>query len=211
MTDSDWVPAIHMASAVLTDCGGRTCHAVIVSWELVVLCLVGTKDAAERLNTGQTYTVDCTHGKSGRAYDGKAEIERTQINTDDLPTTKTKIHVILVDPLDQKPVTASHRWKFLCASSRKELAVLAWHFILLSLSGLAISNPTSTVVWLVAKVSNPMKRIPWLGYAERLVICTLTLRMPLNWCALQQLFGSSLWSGTQQQTGLCRVSCWEKH
>jgi pyruvate,water dikinase len=87
-----------MASAVVTNRGGRTCHAAIVSRELGVPCLVGTKDATERLKTGQTYTVDCTHGNSGRVYDGKAEIERTQINTDDLPTTKTKVQVILGDP-----------------------------------------------------------------------------------------------------------------
>jgi pyruvate,water dikinase len=96
--DPDWVPAIRMASAVVTNRGGRTCHAAIVSRELGVPCIVGTKDATEKLKTGETYTVDCSNGNSGRVHEGTAQIERTERNIMDLPETKTKIQLILGDP-----------------------------------------------------------------------------------------------------------------
>ena len=98
MTDPDWVPAIRMASAVVTNRGGRTCHAAIVSRELGVPCIVGTKDATERLETGKAYTVDCSNGNSGRVYEGVAKIDRTEIDSRDLPKTKTKVQLILGDP-----------------------------------------------------------------------------------------------------------------
>lgn len=98
MTDPDWVPAIRMASAVVTNRGGRTCHAAIVSRELGVPCIVGTKDATEVLKTGKTYTVDCSHGNSGRVHEGSAQIDKTEFSVEDLPKTKTKIQLILADP-----------------------------------------------------------------------------------------------------------------
>lgn len=98
MTDPDWVPAIRMASAVVTNRGGRTCHAAIVSRELGVPCIVGTKDATDILKTGQTYTVDCSNGNTGLVHEGSAKIERKEFNIDDLPETKTKIQLILGDP-----------------------------------------------------------------------------------------------------------------
>lgn len=87
-----------MASAVVTNRGGRTCHAAIVSRELGVPCIVGTKDATDVLKTGKTYTVDCSEGNSGHVYAGKATIERTELNIDDLPETNTKVKLILADP-----------------------------------------------------------------------------------------------------------------
>ena len=87
-----------MASAVVTNRGGRTCHAAIVSRELGVPCIVGTKDATTTLQNGQTYTVDCTHGNSGRVHLGEATVKREKLNTKDLPHTKTQIKVILGDP-----------------------------------------------------------------------------------------------------------------
>jgi pyruvate, water dikinase len=98
MTDPDWVPAIRMASAVVTNRGGRTCHAAIVSRELGVPCIVGTKYATEKLKTGQKYTIDCSHGANGHIYEGEAKINRKVVNTDDLPQTKTEIKLILADP-----------------------------------------------------------------------------------------------------------------
>jgi pyruvate,water dikinase len=92
------VPAIRIASAVVTNRGGRTCHAAIVSRELGVPCLVGSKDATTRLKTGKEYTVDCSSGNVGHVYQGVASIERTEINVDDLPKTKTEIKLILGDP-----------------------------------------------------------------------------------------------------------------
>lgn len=82
-----------MASAVVTNRGGRTCHAAIVSRELGVPCLVGTRDATDVLKTSRKYTVDCSEGNSGHVYSGSANIERTEINIDDLPETKTKVKV----------------------------------------------------------------------------------------------------------------------
>ena len=98
MTDPDWVPAIRLASAVVTNRGGRTCHAAIVSRELGVPCIVGTKDATQVLKTGESYTVDCSQGNTGLVYQGEAKLERIEINKDELPTTKTKIQLILGDP-----------------------------------------------------------------------------------------------------------------
>ena len=87
-----------MASAVVTNRGGRTCHAAIVCRELGVPCIVGTKDATEKLKTGQDCTIDCSQGNNGRVYDGRANIKRNKVNVNDLPRTKTKIQLILGDP-----------------------------------------------------------------------------------------------------------------
>jgi pyruvate,water dikinase len=92
------MPAIRMASAVVTNRGGRTCHAAIVSRELGVPCIVGTKDATEKLIPGLTYTVDCSHGNTGRVHLGVAKIKKSEFNIEDLPKTKTKIQLILADP-----------------------------------------------------------------------------------------------------------------
>jgi pyruvate, water dikinase len=76
----------------------RTCHAAIVSRELGVPCIVGTKDATEVLKTGETYTIDCSSGNVGHVHKGSAIIERTEVQLDDLPKTKTKVQLILGDP-----------------------------------------------------------------------------------------------------------------
>jgi len=98
MTDPDWVPAIRIASSVVTNRGGRTCHAAIVSRELGVPCIVGTKDATEVLYTNKEYTIDCSRGSEGHVYEGLSSIRRTEITLDNLPTTKTEIKLILGDP-----------------------------------------------------------------------------------------------------------------
>ena len=98
MTDPDWVPAIRMASAVVTNRGGRTCHAAIVSRELGVPCIVGTKDATELMTTGQSYTVDCSQGSVGHVHEGIGKIETSTFSIGDIPQTKTKIQLILADP-----------------------------------------------------------------------------------------------------------------
>jgi pyruvate,water dikinase len=63
--DPDWVPGLRIAAGVITNRGGRTCHAAIVSRELGVPCIVGTKDATEKLETGDIYTIDCSNGSTG--------------------------------------------------------------------------------------------------------------------------------------------------
>jgi pyruvate, water dikinase len=87
-----------MASAVVTNRGGRTCHAAIVSRELGVPCIVGTKDATETLKTGLPYTIDCSRGSEGQVYEGLSKIDKTLIQLDELPITKTEIKLILGDP-----------------------------------------------------------------------------------------------------------------
>jgi len=69
MTDPDWVPIMRLASAIITEEGGRTCHAAIVSRELGVPCIVGAKEASRVLKTGQTVTVDCSSGQ-GKIFSG---------------------------------------------------------------------------------------------------------------------------------------------
>jgi len=89
-TDPDWEPIMRIASAIVTDRGGRTCHAAIVSRELGIPCIIGTGNGTRVIKTGQRVTVDTSEGE-GRVYDGmlKFKIERT--NLKELPKTRTKI------------------------------------------------------------------------------------------------------------------------
>ena len=80
MTDPDWEPVLERAAAVVTDQGGRTCHAAIVSRELGIPCVVGTEHATELLSEGQVVTVSCAEGEEGRVYEGAVEFERTEID-----------------------------------------------------------------------------------------------------------------------------------
>ncbi len=70
MTDPDWEPVLKRAAAVVTDEGGRTCHAAIVSRELGIPCVVGTAAATRTLVNGQVVTVSCAEGDDGRVYAG---------------------------------------------------------------------------------------------------------------------------------------------
>lgn len=89
-TDPDWEPIMRIASAIVTDRGGRTCHAAIVSRELGIPCIIGTGNGTKVLKTGQEVTVDTSEGQ-GLVYEGllKFRIERT--NLAELPRTRTKI------------------------------------------------------------------------------------------------------------------------
>lgn len=98
MTDPDWVPALRRAAAVVTDRGGRTCHAAIVSRELGVPCVVGTGDATHVLETGQRVTVSCARGTRGEVFDGDVEFVEEEVRFDALPQTRTKLMLILADP-----------------------------------------------------------------------------------------------------------------
>ncbi len=72
MTDPDWNPIMKKASSIITNKGGRTCHAAIVSRELGIPCVVGTVNATEVLKNGQEVTVDCSSGEKGYVYERKA-------------------------------------------------------------------------------------------------------------------------------------------
>ena len=98
MTDPDWVPAMKLASAIVTDRGGRTCHAAIVSRELGVPCVVGAGNATKIIKTGKEITVSCAEGEQGYVYEGLIpfKIKRTDISK--VGKTKVKILMNLGEP-----------------------------------------------------------------------------------------------------------------
>ena len=106
ITDPDWVPAMRRAAAVVTDRGGRTSHAAIVSRELGVPAVLGTADATTTLTDGAVVTVSCAEGDIGYVYDGSASISRHEVTLDEIPTTRTKVMLNLADP-----AAASKWWR----------------------------------------------------------------------------------------------------
>jgi pyruvate,water dikinase len=91
MTDPDWEPILKRAAAVVTDHGGRTCHAAIVSRELGIPCVVGTANATKALATGTLVTVSCAEGDEGKVYAGRVEFERTEIEPAKLPEPRVPV------------------------------------------------------------------------------------------------------------------------
>lgn len=98
MTDPDWVPVMKMAAAIVTNRGGRACHAAIVSRELGIPCVVGTNNATEKISEGQKITVSCAAGEEGRVYDGLLKYEVNHLDLKTLPKTKTKVMVNIGSP-----------------------------------------------------------------------------------------------------------------
>ncbi|WP_027190575.1 phosphoenolpyruvate synthase [Fundidesulfovibrio putealis] len=98
MTDPDWEPIMKIASAIVTNRGGRTCHAAIVSRELGIPCVVGTGHGTERIAEGQEITVDCSQGADGRVYRGLLDFTVEELNLSDIPRPKTKITMNLAAP-----------------------------------------------------------------------------------------------------------------
>ncbi|MGE4553735.1 MAG: phosphoenolpyruvate synthase [Desulfovibrionaceae bacterium] len=98
MTDPDWEPIMKVAAAIVTNRGGRTCHAAIVSRELGIPCVVGAVNGTERLRSGQEVTVDCSQGQEGYVYDGLAPFEVVETDLDAMPATRTKIMLNLAAP-----------------------------------------------------------------------------------------------------------------
>jgi pyruvate,water dikinase len=98
MTDPDWVPVMRIASAIITDEGGKTAHAAIVSRELGVPCIVGTKNATKILKNNQIVTVDCTQGSVGRVFAGNIPFSTKTYNLDKIPDLTTKIMVNIGAP-----------------------------------------------------------------------------------------------------------------
>ncbi|XCN72833.1 MAG: phosphoenolpyruvate synthase [Candidatus Electrothrix aestuarii] len=98
MTDPDWEPIMKIAGAIVTNRGGRTCHAAIISRELGIPCVIGTGDATDKISTGQEVTASSAEGETGYVYEGllKYEIETTDLAN--MPTTKTKIMMNLAIP-----------------------------------------------------------------------------------------------------------------
>ena len=91
MTDPDWEPIMKIASAIVTNKGGRTCHAAIISRELGIPCVIGTGNGDELIKAGQEITVSCCEGETGHVYEGMLEYELQEFNLEDIPQTRTKI------------------------------------------------------------------------------------------------------------------------
>ncbi|HEU4342335.1 MAG TPA: phosphoenolpyruvate synthase [Candidatus Binatia bacterium] len=97
-TDPDWEPTMKKAAAIVTNRGGRTCHAAIVSRELGLPAIVGTESATELLSTGQAVTVCCAEGDTGSVYQGFLKFNVERINLQDLPRPRTKVMMNVGNP-----------------------------------------------------------------------------------------------------------------
>jgi len=98
MTDPDWEPVMKRASAIVTNRGGRTCHAAIIARELGVPAVVGTGDAVEKISDGQTVTVSCAQGDTGFIYDGSLAFERITTDLAQMPPAPMKIMMNVANP-----------------------------------------------------------------------------------------------------------------
>jgi pyruvate,water dikinase len=98
ITDPDWEPVMKRAAAIITNRGGRTCHAAIIARELGIPAVVGCVDATQRIRDGQPVTVSCAEGDTGHVYEGLLEFERKQIELDALPKIPVKIMMNVGNP-----------------------------------------------------------------------------------------------------------------
>ncbi len=98
MTDPDWEPVLRNAAAVVTDHGGRTCHAAIVSREMNLPCVVGTVNGTTALREGQVVTVSCAGGDVGHVYDGAVPFEHSEFDPASLPETRVPLMLNMADP-----------------------------------------------------------------------------------------------------------------
>ena len=97
-TDPDWEPIMKKASAIVTNQGGRTCHAAIIAREMGIPAIVGCGDATEVLITGQEVTISCAEGDEGRVYSGLLPFEVQETTLEDLPRTRTQILMNVGNP-----------------------------------------------------------------------------------------------------------------
>ncbi len=98
ITDPDWEPVMKRAAAIVTNRGGRTCHAAIIARELGIPAVVGCGNATQRIHDGQPVTVSCAEGDTGQVYEGLLEFERKQIELDALPKIPVKIMMNVGNP-----------------------------------------------------------------------------------------------------------------
>ena len=97
-TDPDWEPILKKALGVVTDQGGRTCHAAIIAREMGITAVVGTGDGTSRIWDGQTITLSCCEGEEGRVYPGHVPYRMEEQAIEDLPATRTQILINLANP-----------------------------------------------------------------------------------------------------------------
>ncbi len=98
MTDPNWEPVMKRASAIVTNRGGRTCHAAIIARELGIPAVVGCGDATDRLLSDTLVTVSCAEGDTGYIYDGLLETEVSEVQRGDMPVIQTKIMMNIGNP-----------------------------------------------------------------------------------------------------------------
>ncbi len=98
MTDPDWEPAMKLAAAIVTEKGSRTSHAAIVSRELGIPCIVGTKNATTVIKQRQNVTISCSEGEIGKVYDKLLKFEKKEIDLQKVPETKTQIMLNIGNP-----------------------------------------------------------------------------------------------------------------
>jgi pyruvate,water dikinase len=91
MTDPDWEPIMKIAGAIVTNRGGRTCHAAIISRELGIPCVIGTVNGSEVIKNGTEITVSCAEGETAKIYEGLLKFEIDKLDLDTVPATKTMI------------------------------------------------------------------------------------------------------------------------
>ena len=98
MTDPDWEPVMKRAAAIVTNRGGRTCHAAIIARELGIPAVVGCGDATTKIRDGQPVTVSCAEGDTGYVYEGRLDFEQQQIELDALPPPPVRIMMNVGNP-----------------------------------------------------------------------------------------------------------------
>jgi pyruvate,water dikinase len=98
MTDPDWGPIMNRASAIITNSGGRTAHAAIVSRELGIAAVVGAEGATEKIENGQEVTVSCARGEKGTVYKGALDFEENEVDLEDLPEPPVQIMMNIASP-----------------------------------------------------------------------------------------------------------------
>ena len=97
-TDPDWEPVMKRAAAIVTNRGGRTCHAAIIARELGIPAVVGCGDATKVLKDGAEVTVSCAEGDTGHVYEGLLEIDVAEVALDRMPPAPTKIMMNVGNP-----------------------------------------------------------------------------------------------------------------
>ncbi|KJH71310.1 phosphoenolpyruvate synthase [Aliterella atlantica] len=105
-TDPDWEPIMKKASAIVTNSGGRTCHAAIIARELGIPAIVGSGNATNVIKTGQEITISCAEGEEGRVYAGLLPYEVREVPLENLPRTRTKILMNVGNPAEAFSLSA---------------------------------------------------------------------------------------------------------
>ncbi|MBD2666855.1 phosphoenolpyruvate synthase [Richelia sinica FACHB-800] len=134
-TDPDWEPIMKKASAIVTNSGGRTCHAAIIAREMGIPALVGCGNATTALTTGQDVTVSCAEGETGKVYAGLLKFEVQELPLENLPRTRTKIMMNVGNPEEALGLTAIPndgvglaRMEFIIANHIKAHPLALLHF-----------------------------------------------------------------------------------